>query len=539
MPQSDTPPEARAQANDRLSSWKEIATFLNVSVRTAQRWERTERLPAHRHHHHDGASVYAYRSELEQWWNDRPRPPSESGHSRAPSHSLSVAVLPFVNLSGQSSDEVVTDGLTEELITALAQVERLRVAARTSSFHFKGRTDDVRTVARQLGVRTVLEGSVRRQGKRIRVTAQLINADDGCHLWARRFDCKFEDVFALQDQITSETVAALEGRLGSAGGDGQGRALARDVEAYELYLKGRYHWNKRLPHEVQIAAACFEAAIARSPKMARAHAALADCHAMTAPFQGNSVSEQMWKASSEAERALQLDPNLGEAHAILGFVRACHDYDWPAAEAHFRRALDLNRDDARAHLWYAGTVLSATGRLREADFHQQRAAELDPMSPVVIAGFGADWVFQHQYDSAISACLRALELDPSYPWALRWLGKAYLLKGMYKEAVSALEKIETPVHGCGLLGWSYLRAGCRDKADHMLRDLEDQASPALALQLATLKLAFGQEDAALECLGQARISRNVGIHWLKVDPIWDPLRPRAGFQALLGQMHLE
>ncbi|UWZ82302.1 tetratricopeptide repeat protein [Occallatibacter riparius] len=525
-----------AQTDERLGSWKEIAAFLKVSVRTAQRWEQTENLPARRHHHKDEASVYAYRTELEQWWNSRPQPLLHSGHlsTRTPS----IVVLPFVNLGGKSTDEVLTDGLTEELITALAQVQGLKVVARTSSFHFKGKTEDVRLIGRQLGVRTVLEGSVRRQGKRMRITAQLLDVEDGCHLWARRFDCRLEDVFELQDEITRQTVAALEGRLVCAGEKMQRGALSRDVEAYELYLRGRYHWNKRLPHELEIAADFFEAAVVRSPGIARVHAALADCCAMMAAFGGGAAEKQARRASSEAELALHLDARLGEAHVTLGFIRAYHHYDWAGAEHHFRKGLALNRDDARAHLFYAGIVLAPTSRLREADFHQQLAAELDPMSPVVAGGFGADWMFQRQYDSAISACRQALDLEPTYPWALRWLGEAYLLKGMYKQAADTLERIETPVFGCGLLGGSYLGAGYRDKANQMMEDLENRASPGLALQIAILKLAFGHEEAAIESLDQARVSRNVGIHWLNVDPIWDPLRPRAEFQGVLRRMNL-
>ena len=539
MPQAAEDVAVGAKQNERLSSWKEIAAFLNVSVRTAQRWERTEGLPARRHHHRDEASVYAYRLELELWWNSRPQPLLNSGRPQSSPPSLSIAVLPFVNLGGKPNDDVLTDGLTEELITALAQVEGLKVVARTSSFHFKGKTEDVRVVGRQLGVRTVLEGSVRRHGKRMRITAQLLDVQDGCHLWARRFDCRLEDVFDLQDEITRQTVGALEGRLVGAGGKTPKGALSRDVEAYELYLRGRYHWNKRIPRELEIAADFLEAATARAPRMARAHAALADCYAMLASFGGIAAEKQAQRACSEAELALQLDSTLGEAHVALAFIRACHYYDWAGAENHFRQAIELNRDDARAHLFYAGIVLSPTGRLRGADFHQQIAAELDPMSPVVAGGFGADWVFQRQYDSAISACRRALELDPTYPWALRWLGEAYLLKGMPKEAADALERIQTPVFGCGLLAESYLRSGCRIKADQMMNDLENQALPGLALQRAILKLAVGNHEGAIECLGQACAARNVGIHWLNVDPIWDLLRPHRGFQELLRRMNLD
>jgi adenylate cyclase len=259
---------------------------------------------------------------------------------------------------------------------------------------------------------------------------------------------------------------------------------------------------------------------------------------MQAAFGGVAAEEQARKATSAAERALALDASLFEAHVTLGFIQALHQYDWAGAENHFQYALDLNRDDARAHLFYAGTVLSAMGRLREADFHQQRAAELDPMSPVVIGGWGADWLFQRQYDNAISACQRSLELDPTYPWALRWLGEAYLLKGMHKEAVSTLNKIGTPVFGCGLLGWSYLKSGCPDRATQLLLDLQKQASPALACQRAILNLAFGHEEETFKQLWQACVARNVGVHWLKVDPIWDPLRSNPEFQEILHRMNL-
>jgi serine/threonine-protein kinase len=518
---------------ERLNSWKEIAAYLNVSVRTVQRWERSESLPARRHKHAVLSSVFAYRSELDAWWNSRPDllPLSRSSPAAAPS----IAVLPFVNLNRDQENEILSDGLTEELINALTEVEGLHVAARTSAFYFKGRTDDIRTIGSRLGVRTILEGSLRRAGDRLRVSAQLIGIDDGCHLWSERFDRRMTDIFDLQEEIARSIVGALRVKL--AGGRIT-RQFDQDPETYSLYLEGRYHSNRRTRHGFLKAAECFEQVLARAPRMAQAWAGLADCHAFLGHLVGMPADEALEKARTAALRALDVDDSMAEPHCSLGFINAVYEYDWAAAEVEFRRALELNPDHAQSHMWYGGHVLAPVGRLEEAGNHAARACELDPLSPAALSSLGAYRLMLRQPDQAISESNKTLELDSEYPLALRWLGEAWLLRNQYGHAACAFSKIAAPVIAAGFLGYCHARSGREPEARELLRNLEQTSIPSPALQIAVLHLGLGDEDAALEWLDKACDQRSMGVHWLKVEPIWDPLRPDKRFTAVLRKMRL-
>ena len=517
----------------RLSSWKEIAAYLGVSVRTAQRWERTESLPARRHKHEVLSSVFAYPSELDVWWHSRPDLQRLSREARVASPS--TAVLPFINMNRDEENEILSDGLTEELINALTRVEGLQVVARTSAFQFKGKSADIRTVGRRLGVQTILEGSLRRAGDRLRVTAKLINVADGCHLWSERFDRRMTDLFDLQEEIARAIVEALRVKLG------RGRITtqySRDLEAYALYLEGRYHCNRRTRTGFLKAVECFEQILARDGRMAQAWAGLADCHAFLGPLAGIPAEEALPRAKATALKALEIDSSLPDAHCALGFVAAVFEYDWPCAEGHFRSALDLHPGHANSHLWYGGHVLAPLARLQEAAIHARRALELDPLSPPAMSSLGASWLMLRQPDQAVSACKRALELDPGYPLAHRWLGEAYLLTDMYDQAACAFSKIEAPVIAAGFLGYCHAHRGRQDEARRVLRELEQAVRPSAACQIAILHLGLGDKDAALDWLHKACEERSMGVHWLKVEPIWDPLRGDPRFTDVLKELRL-
>ena len=516
-----------------LRSWKEIAAHLDVSVRTAQRWEKTERLPAHRHKHEALSSVFAYPEELESWWHSRPDLQRLSQETRA--SVPSTAVLPFVNLNRDEENEILSDGLTEELINALAGLEGLQVVARTSAFQFKGKTADIRTVGRRLGVRTILEGSLRRAGDRLRVTAQLINVADGCHLWSERFDRSITDIFDLQEEIARAIVQALRLRLG------QGmitRQYSRDLETYTLYLEGRYHCSRRTRDGFLRAVECFQQALAKEERMAPAWAGLAECHAFLAPLGGIPFQEALLRAKAAAIKALGIEDSLPDAHCSLGFVAAVWEYDWSCAENHFRQALSLHPGHANSHMWYGGHVLAPLGRLQEASVHARRASDLDPLSPPAISGAGGSWLMLRQPDQAISTCKAALEIDPAYPVALRFLGEAYLLKNMFDEAAGAFSRIEAPVVGAGFLGYCHARRGREHDARRILAELERTDNPALALQIAVLHLGLERKDASLQWLHRACKERCMGVPWLKVEPVWDPLRPEPQFAEALRELNL-
>lgn len=523
--------DGSAAGPERLNSWKEIAAHLRVSVRTAQRWEKSENLPARRHRHAAADSVFAYRSELDAWWDRRPhlREPAVAGQSPA-----SIAVLPFANLNQDQQGEIFSDGLTEELINALTHVHGLQVAARTSTFRFKGKTGDARAIGSRLGVRALLEGSVRREDDRLRITTQLINVDDGCHLWSRRYDRGNEDVFEIQEEIANSIAEALRGTL--AGGR-IGRSYDSDFETYALYLEGRHHWNKRTRAGVFAAVECFERVLAKNPRMAAAWAGLADCYLM-GEYAGMPVDEAIRKGRAAAGKALEIDDTLAEAHASLAFASAAYEFDWQEAEARFRHALELNPNYAQAHLLYAALVLGPSGRLEEAIHHQQLACQLDPLSAVMTSSIGTLALMLRHFDEAIAACRRALEIDPGFPWAYRWMGEACLLKNSYDEAEDAFSRINAPVFAAGFLGYCYARTH-REQQARQLLDMDGMDDPLLSFQSAVLHLGLGETDLALNSLQKACDARAVpGLHWLKIEPIWDDLRGQPRFHDLLKRLRL-
>ncbi len=518
---------------DRLNSWKEIAAHLDVSVRTAQRWEKTEKLPAHRHLHGALGSVFAYKSELNVWWNTCPAArASEPGNATAPA---SIAVLPFVNLNRDESNDIFSDGLTEELINALASIDGLKVVARTSVFHFKGITGDIRAIGARLGVRMILEGSLRCAGDHIRITVQLISVADGYHIWSEHYDRCAHDIFAVQEEIARGIAAALRVRLGRS-------RIARwdgsDLESYTLYLEGRHYWAKRTPAGLVKAIDCFEHALERDPQMALAWAGLADCYAWMGPFAGMPAGEAARKAKIAALQAIEIDDTLAEAHTSLGFLSAAYEYDWTGAEARFRRALQLNPNCADAHLYYGALALGPTGRLEEALLHQQRARELDPLSPVTAGALGTQAMMTRRFGDAVAYCRQALDLDPAYPWAYRVLGETYLLQGLYEEAEKAFTGVDAPFLVGGFLGYCYARTRRESQARLLLRQLDELRNPMLAYQIAVLHLGLEQYNMALERLHQAFEAHAMGVYWLRVEPIWDPLRSDLRFTHLLQQLHL-
>jgi len=446
-----------------------------------------------------------------------------------------IAVLPFADLNRDEANEIFSDGLTEELINALTRVEGLQVVARTSVFRFKGKTGDARAVAAQLGAHTILEGSVRRADGRLRITAQLIDAADGCHLWSQHYDRRIKEVFELQDEIARSIAEALRLRLASSTIT---QPYGTDLDTYTLYLEGRHHWRKRTPAGFLKAVECFERALVRDARLAPAWAGLADSYSWMGIFAGMPAEEAARKSRSAALRALEIDSDLAEAHTSLGHITAVFDYDWAVAETHFRRALASNPNHANAHLLYAASVLGPTGRIEEALVHQLRAWELDPLSAIMAGAVATQSMMMRQYDDAISMCRRALELDPAYPWAYRVLGEACLLKGLHGEAENALSRTDAPLLVGGFLGYCLARTGREPQARQLLLRLEEMNNPMLAYQIAVLHLGLGEDDLALDWLHKACEAHSMGIYWLKIEPIWDTLRPGPRFTELLRQLRL-
>jgi adenylate cyclase len=457
-----------------------------------------------------------------------------------------IAVLPFADLSPGKDNEYLGDGMTEELINALARVDGLRVAARTSSFALKGKDLDVRTVGDTLDVATVLEGSVQKVGSRLRVFAQLIDAKSGYHLWSETYERELEDVFAVQDQITKAIVGALRVRLASTPTAQHLQYVKRptgDLEAYELYLRGRYFWNKRTGPALRTAVRYFEQAIEKDPKYAQAYAGLADVYMVLGADEHHRPHDALPKAKAAAYKALELDSTLAGPHAVLGMVKARHDFDWIGAEREFKRAIALDANHASGHHGYA-LMLANVGRTDEAMRELAQARDLDPLGLSINQSVGVLYFCARQYDRAIEQALRTLELEPALRRVRLHLARAYRQKGMLAEALNALEPVREDFAGvpAGLMGNVHAVAGRRDVAAQILARLEDRVKRGeyiSPVSIALVHIGLGDADRALRWLERAYEERAPQLIWLKVDPIFDPLRSDPRFTRLLRRIGLE
>ncbi len=455
----------------------------------------------------------------------------------------SIAVLPFANVSTDPDNEYFADGLTEEVMIALARVPGLRVAARTSSFAFKGARADVREIGRKLDVQSVLEGSVRRAGSQIRIGAQLINAADGHPLWSGTYRREVADIFALQDEITGAIVDAL--RVELFGGARADRPRpTEDVAAYERYLRGRFEWNRRTAQSLAAAVEHLQAAVERAPDFALAHAGLADAWLTLGIYGARAPEAAFPEARAAAQRALAIDPTLAEAHTALACIHAVHEWNWSAAEERFTRAVAIDPRYPTAHHWYALNCLVPLARVADAAAAVGRARELDPLSPVVVSGVGVQRYFARAYDEAIVAQHEALALDDRFGMAHFFLGQALAGQGRFTDAIAAFEQARTlvgdAVEVLAALGHALARAGRRDAAQELQRELlgraeRDYVSPTLLAQVA---IGLDDAEAALAHLERAGALRAADLIWVGVRPVFDPLRDTPRFRAILHRVRL-
>ena len=463
--------------------------------------------------------------------------PSAVAASAAPENS--IAVLPFVNLGGEADDEYFSDGLAEEILNALGQVEALRVAARSSAFSFRGKATDIPAIAGKLQVANVLEGSVRRAGQRIRVTIQLVDARTGFQVWSERYDRQMEDIFELQDDIARAITERLKVSLGAGL-----RRSTSDLEAYELYLKGRYYWAQR-PQGIGKAIEYFERAIEQDPNYARARAGLADCYVTLGSWENGTMApiQAMAKAKEAAGKALELDERLAEAHTTLAYRTTHHDWDWACAEAQFQHAFELNPNYVVCHHWYSH-YLTAVGRTEESLKASKRCLELDPLDLVMNIHMAWHYHFARQYEQAIEQCWKTGELHPNSFWLAYFFGLAYEQQGHVDRAV---EEFRTSVTMSGnvtfataALGHLYGIAGKADEACAVYEELKARAERAYvpAYDIALVCTGMGWNDQALEYLARAQQERSGWMTYLKVDPRLDPLRGDARFIDLLRRVRL-
>jgi serine/threonine protein kinase/Tfp pilus assembly protein PilF len=455
----------------------------------------------------------------------------------------SLAVLPFANLSADKENEYFSDGLAEDIIDALTQVPGLRVMARTSAFAFRGKEQDVRKIGTELNVENILEGSVRRAGNRIRVTAQLVKASDGYHLWSQRFDREMTDVFAIQDEISQAIVDMLRVRL--TGDRPLVKRHTENVEAYYLYLRGHHCLLRVTGESLTKGKEYLEQAIAHDPNYALAYAGIAEYYCLSAWWGFISPKEALPKAKAAALEALGRDDMLAEAHLQLGMVKGMGDFDWAGAEREFQRALELNPASPTVRIWYVEFFLRPVGRLDEALLQARRAVELDPLSAYYTTLVGYLCYVRGQCDVAIAQHNRAMDLDPGWyiPHWLVALAQAQL--GRLDEAITAART------GCelsgrnaptlGILGLTYGLAERRSEARVLLKELQVQRGTTYVppIAMAMIYRGLGDVEQALEWLEQGVEERNLmAISVLKSDPVFMPLHGHHRYQALLQRMNL-
>ncbi len=518
---------------ERLDSWKDIAAYLGRDVRTLQRWALARRLPVH---HLPGGGekprVFALKSELDDWMRAGVRQEGEA--------PASVAVLPFANLAEDAGGQRFGDGLADDLINALVAIPGLRVTARTSSFALSGTGQDARQIGARLGAAWLVEGSVRRDGQRVRVSAQLVSARDGFHAWSDCYDREVTDVFAIQDEIARAIALALKLKLAPTQ---PASRPTEDLAAHELWLKGRTISQQYTPSALAEARACYEAAIERDPRFARPHFGLAELLFHAVQFGLTTSPEDVSRAREAMTRALELDDRFGEAHALNGVLRGMLDYDWAGAETSFRRAFELSPGSSNILLQHAWFHLVPRMRIAEALDEAEQAVALDPLSPLVRGRFGLVLIVARQYARGVEECRAAVQLAPRL-WWLRWFyGTALLMQGSLAQGLEQSRKVYEQVHHPMTVGGMALVYGlsrqAKTKAKHLLRELEDISAttyvPPLAFALACLGAG---DDRVFEWLGKAIDARDPAVTQLPSMPFYDGIHDDPRFKALLARMNL-
>ena len=455
--------------------------------------------------------------------------------------SPSIAVLPFVDMSPNKDQEYFCDGITEELINTLAKIDGLHVVARTSAFEFKGKALDVRKIGAQLNVQTVLEGGVRRDGDKLRITAQLYEVPNGYHLWSAAYERTANGVFAVQEEIARAVVSALKVKL-STTGKRLSKQYTGDVEVHNLYLLGEYHLNRRPAQgELDSAVSFFEKAIAKDPSYAPAYAALAFANLQLVVWDHRPPRQVIPAAKDYVMKALAIDDDLGEAHATRAAIAAAYDYDSRTALNESQRALDLTPGASQAHLWRA-VLLDASGRLEDAIVELETAADLDPLS----IGIGSDlarlWIRHGEYARGMEQLQKMLGLDSNSVRVLSYMADALQQNGMHAEAIAALEKARNIApdypRAMGLLGHAYAVAGNRSAALQVLDRLNKLVAQQYVppVDIAVVYAGLGDKNQAFRWLEQAYGERYPLYLYFMVTHAFDPLRSDPRFATLMKKL---
>jgi serine/threonine-protein kinase len=455
----------------------------------------------------------------------------------------SIAVLPFVNGSGDPDTDYLSDGITESLINNLSQLPALRVTARSTVFRYKGKDTDLQKIGQDLKVRAVLSGRVLQRGQTLIVRTELMDVRNGSQLWGGQYNHKAADVFALQDELSTEISDRLRLRLTSEEKQRLTKRYTDNADAYQLYLKGRYYWNKRSPDGIRKSIEFLNRAVDEDPGYALAYAGLADSYNMMSFFNVVPPREATPKAKAAAAQALEIDPNLAEAHISLGYTSFTYDWDWPAATRHFDVALALNREAVLNHSYYP-FYLTVAGRYEEAISTARRAVDRDPVSAAVSHTLAVQFALARRLDDAIQECRRTIDLDPNFAVAHDVLGGLLAAKGMNREALPEIEKAVALSRGAAMqlasLGYVRARLGDRAEARRVLEQLEAASkvryTPALAF--AIVQMGLGEKDQAFASLERAYEERFNRLAYLRREAVWDGLRPDPRFKELVRRIGL-
>jgi serine/threonine protein kinase/tetratricopeptide (TPR) repeat protein len=458
--------------------------------------------------------------------------------------SPSIAVLPFLDMSPEKDQEYFCDGLTEEIISTLSRVEGLRVVSRMSSFQYKGKEFDLRQVGQQLNVRTILEGSIRKAGNKVRISVQLTNVLDGFLLWTEKFEREIKDIFEIQDEIAQAIVKALKIKLISKKDEKIYKNYTKNVEAYSDYLRGRYHWNKRTSDALKKSIDHFNLAIEKDPQYALAFAGLADAYIILGLYGALPPKFVMPKAKAAAQKALEIDQELPEAHTSLGCIKSVFDWDWEGAEKDFKQGIDLNPNYALAHHWYAINYLTSMGRFKEAVEEMKKALDLDPISLVINTTVGLVHYFAQEYEKAKDIFLQTLEVESNFAMAHFFLGQTYTQKKEYDKALAEFEEANQLFGGStnmlATYGTTEALAGKKGDATSMLESLLSTSKEEYvsAYDIAMIYTGLGDIDEAFNWLQKAVEEHSYLLIYLNVDPILDPLRSDKRFNTIQKKLSL-
>ena len=452
-----------------------------------------------------------------------------------------MAVLPFKPLVPSDRDEYLEMGMVDVLITKLSNIRQLKVRSISTVRKYADLQEDPVAAGRELQVEAVLDGSIQRVGDRVRVTVRLLNVQDGTSMWADKFDEPFTNIFALQDSISQRVAAALPLNLSGEEKARLSRHDTENTEAYQLYLKGRYFWNKQTEESFRKGIDYFNQAIGDDPNYALAYAGMSDCYALLSDFGFVPPIEGFPKAKEAATRALAIDEQLAEAHTSLGHVKRDYDWDWPGAEQEFKRAIELNPNYPSARQWYA-VYLSSLGRHQEATAEIKRALELDPLSLPVNSVTARVLYLARQYDQAIEQSHKTIEMDPTFASAYQNLGRSYEQKRMYAEAVATFQELNkaVPGHGLAFLARADALAGRTDEAQKILAQLKELSARRYVspYQIAMIYAGLGDKEQALAWLERAYQQRVHNLVFLKVEPELDGLRSDPRFVDLMRRVGL-